>query len=169
MCREPSMCDWNVHPSSLSLRIPVSEKTWNPPESVSMGRSHPLNPCRPPAFRRMSRPGRRYRWYVLPSIIWAFTSSRSSAKCTPLTAPHVPTGMNIGVCIFPCAVVISPARAEEYASVCWSMKSTFFFSLSFFFIQTFPVVVVVMCDDYKGRSTLSPTPTHTFLIWDNYR
>ena len=160
MCREPSMCDWNVHPSSLSLRIPVSEKTWNPPESVSMGRSHPLNPCSPPAFRRMSRPGRRYRWYVLPSIIWAFTSSRSSAKCTPLTAPHVPTGMNMGVCIFPCAVVISPARAGEYASVCWSMKSTFFLFLRVFLFRRFlPSSLLCAMIIWRG-STLSPTPTH---------
>ena len=40
--REPSMCDWNATPSSLTVRIPSSENTWNPPESVSIGPSHAM-------------------------------------------------------------------------------------------------------------------------------
>ena len=41
------------------LRIPVNENTWNPPESVRIGRSQPLKPCKPPAAFNTSKPGRR--------------------------------------------------------------------------------------------------------------
>ena len=36
-------------PSSVILRMSVREKTWNPPESVSIGLFHPSNLCKPPA------------------------------------------------------------------------------------------------------------------------
>ncbi len=112
-CFEPSMCERNIAPSSVSLRLSASENTWNPPLSVRIGRSQPLNLCSPPACSKMLSPGRRYRWYVLPSIIWACMSSFTSRMCTPLTDATVPTGMNIGVSIVPWSVVIMPARAEE--------------------------------------------------------
>ena len=37
----------------------VNEKTWKPPESVRIGRSQPLKPCRPPAALMISSPGRK--------------------------------------------------------------------------------------------------------------
>ena len=57
--REPSIWLLKVQPSSLSLRIPVREKTWKPPLSVSMGLSQLSKRCSPPALRNMSSPGRR--------------------------------------------------------------------------------------------------------------
>ena len=53
------MCERNSHPSSLSFLMPVSENTWKPPLSVSIGLSQPLNLCSPPAALSMSSPGRR--------------------------------------------------------------------------------------------------------------
>ena len=38
----PSMCELKRHPSSVMRRIFASEKTWNPPESVRIGPSHPM-------------------------------------------------------------------------------------------------------------------------------
>ena len=48
MCFEPSMWLWNVTPFSLIFLRPDSEKTWNPPESVSMFLSQWENAWRPP-------------------------------------------------------------------------------------------------------------------------
>src|SRR5215213_5195711 len=39
----PSICERNSTPSSVNLRRSVSEKTWNPPESVSKERFHVEN------------------------------------------------------------------------------------------------------------------------------
>ena len=44
----PSMWLWKVTPSSSMRRRPSSEKTWNPPESVSIGRSQVVKRWRPP-------------------------------------------------------------------------------------------------------------------------
>ncbi len=61
-CFDPSMCERNTTPSSVIFRpVPVSENTWNPPLSVRIGRSHPLNRCNPPASSSTRVPGRRYR------------------------------------------------------------------------------------------------------------
>ena len=45
------------------------EKTWKPPESVMIGPSQPMNPCRPPSSPISSWPGWMNRWNVLPSTM----------------------------------------------------------------------------------------------------
>ena len=40
----------------------------------------------------------------------------------PLTVPAVPTGIKIGVSIFPCAVLITPALALEFSETVTSSK-----------------------------------------------
>ena len=57
--REPSIWLRKVQPSGVSFLIGLSEKTWKPPLSVSMGLSQDSNLCSPPAARRVSSPGRR--------------------------------------------------------------------------------------------------------------
>lgn len=59
MCGDPSMCERNMQPSSVSLRMEVRENTWNPPLSVRMGSACLANRCRPPAALSVSHPGRR--------------------------------------------------------------------------------------------------------------
>ena len=59
VCLEPSICEENVHPSGVSFLMGERENTWNPPLSVSIGRSHEMNLWRPPAAFSMSRPGLR--------------------------------------------------------------------------------------------------------------
>ena len=49
--REPSMCDWKVTPSSVTLRSLARLITWKPPESVRIGRCQFMNRCRPPSAR----------------------------------------------------------------------------------------------------------------------
>jgi len=49
-------------PSSLMLRNSLNENTWNPPESVRIGRSQFMNLCRPPASLMTSLPGRSHKW-----------------------------------------------------------------------------------------------------------
>jgi hypothetical protein len=80
------MCDRNVTPRS-SMRTaseePVGppvflisaatfpwpiENTWKPPESVTIGPSHPMNSWSPPKRAMSSWPGSRNRWYVFPRI-----------------------------------------------------------------------------------------------------
>src|SRR5690348_2135673 len=75
-----------------------------------------MNACRPPARAISSSPGRRCRWYVLPRMISAPTSSRS--RCvSAFTAPRVPTGMKHGVCTSPCGVVNTPRRAAPSVAI----------------------------------------------------
>ena len=50
-----------VGPDSPNGGMPASENTWNPPESVRIGRSHAANLWRPPMWPITSMPGRRYR------------------------------------------------------------------------------------------------------------
>src|ERR1043166_8815642 len=52
-------------------------------------------------------------------MIWAL-SSRSSRGLTALTEPCVPTGMNAGVSMTPCAVVSWPRRAFVFLSLAFS-------------------------------------------------
>ena len=59
---DPSRWLLNVTPSSSITRRSPSDTTWNPPESVRIGRSQPMNPCSPPRRSMRSWPGRRYRW-----------------------------------------------------------------------------------------------------------
>ena len=61
-------------PSSSMRAVSSSEKTWKPPESVRIGRSQAMKRCRPPSSAISSSPGRRCRWYVLPSTICAPTA-----------------------------------------------------------------------------------------------
>ncbi len=61
-CLDPSRWERNVTSSSDTVRRELREKTWNPPLSVTIGRSHPMNRCNPPRRRIRSCPGRRYRW-----------------------------------------------------------------------------------------------------------
>ena len=57
----PSICDWNLTPSSLILRKAASDITWKPPLSVRIGRSQSMNLCRPPSRAMRSAPGRSIR------------------------------------------------------------------------------------------------------------
>ena len=43
----PSMGERNCTPSSVILRSDSRLKTWNPPESVRMGRRQCMKPCKP--------------------------------------------------------------------------------------------------------------------------
>ena len=76
----------NATPSSLTLRSAPRLNTWNPPESVRIGPSQPMNRCRPPWMPMTSAPGRSQRWNVLPSTTCA-PSSRSSFGAIALTVP----------------------------------------------------------------------------------
>ena len=58
-CDEPSRCERNATPSSVTLRRSLRLKTWKPPESVRMGWSQDMNFCTPPNWRTISTPGRR--------------------------------------------------------------------------------------------------------------
>src|SRR3954471_7841522 len=66
--------------------------------------------CKPPSSAISPAPGRKCRWYVLPSRMCAPTS-RTSSGSSVLTVAFVPTGMNAGVGTSPCAVCTTPARA----------------------------------------------------------
>ena len=98
--RRPSIGEANFTPSSVIFRIPRSEKTWNPPESVRIGRSQCMKSCSPLWSPTTSSPGRSQRWKVLPRMIWA-PLSFSSSGVIDFTVPQVPTGMKIGVCTTP--------------------------------------------------------------------
>jgi hypothetical protein len=69
----------------------------------------------PPAAAITSMPGRRYRWYVLESIISKPISLRSSTVIA-LTVPQVPTGMNTGVETVPWGRLRVPVLAKEALS-----------------------------------------------------
>ena len=131
--REPSMWLRKSTPSSRILRSPASENTWNPPESVSMGRFQFMKECSPPALSTRSSPGRRCRWYVLESIICAFISSSSRGSMV-FTVACVPTGMNMGVSITPWGVCSLPRRAPVCASMCKSSNSNIVCSCQAYFV-----------------------------------
>src|SRR2546421_3250885 len=95
--------------SSATEPCPI-EKTWNPPESVTMGRRQPMNSWRPPIRRISSCPGCRKRWNVLPSTI-SYPSASTSAACSDLTVAVDASGTNAGVCTAPCVKRRTPARA----------------------------------------------------------
>jgi hypothetical protein len=70
-CRDPSRYERKWTPSSVtrasfsheSFCIPSPrENTWNPPESVRIGRSASMNWCSQPNDSTTSHPGRRYEW-----------------------------------------------------------------------------------------------------------
>ncbi len=67
--RLPSRCERNATPASVTRFRAAMLKTWNPPESVRIGPSQPMNRCRPPARATTSSPGRNARWKVLARII----------------------------------------------------------------------------------------------------
>ena len=48
-------------PSSVILRVFPKLKTWKPPESVKMGLSQFIKPCKPPCCSIMSVPGRNIK------------------------------------------------------------------------------------------------------------
>ena len=83
---EPSTGDANHTPSGVIRRRCASDQTWKPPESVRIGRSQRMKPCRPPCAAITSVPGRRNRWKVLPSTISA-PSARSASGVIALTVP----------------------------------------------------------------------------------
>ena len=59
----PSYTFLKVTPSSSTrAMVSLSEKTWNPPESVRIGRLQPMNRWRPPSSAIVSSPGRKCRW-----------------------------------------------------------------------------------------------------------
>src|SRR5881397_2519220 len=72
--------------------------------------------CRPPSSEMTSSPGRKCRWYVLPSRI-VVPRARSSSGSIVFTVAFVPTGMNAGVGTSPCAVRRTPARAAPSVAV----------------------------------------------------
>ena len=122
--RDPSRCDRNVTPVSLMSRSWPSEKTWNPPLSVSIGPSQRISACRPPRRSTVSTPGCsdevvRVREHARPHPCRA--RRRASGL---LTVPSVPTGMNVGVGTFPWAVCSTPARNPECGSVATTSKRT---------------------------------------------
>ena len=59
--RSPLIGDWKRTPSSPILRVAPRENTWNPPESVRIGRFQPMNRCRSPCAPITSVPGRSHR------------------------------------------------------------------------------------------------------------
>ena len=61
MCFDPSIWLENFTPSSVSLRSPASDITWNPPESVRIGRSQCMKRCSPPSAWIRSAVGRSIR------------------------------------------------------------------------------------------------------------
>src|SRR5438874_13573738 len=75
-----------------------------------------MNLWRPPSSAIRSSPGRKCRWYVLPSRI-AVPSAQSSSGSTVLTVALVPTGMNAGVGTSPWLVRRTPARAAPSVAV----------------------------------------------------
>jgi hypothetical protein len=57
----PTTGELNSTPSSLKRRSFCRLQTWNPPESVKIGRSQCMNACRPPWARTTSMPGRNIK------------------------------------------------------------------------------------------------------------
>ena len=55
---DPSICERNLTPCSVTLRSCASDITWKPPESVSIGPFQVVNFCRPPSVAIRSAPGR---------------------------------------------------------------------------------------------------------------
>ncbi len=102
--------------ADMSMTLPSPEPrdiTWNPPESVNVGPGQFMKVPSPPAASRMSSPGSRNRWYALASIAWAPSAAMDSGS-TAFTAACVATGMNAGVRIGPCGVVMVPVRAWNW-------------------------------------------------------
>ena len=97
-------------PSSSIVAVSRSEKTWYPPESVRMARSHPMNRCRPPSRRSAPRPAgsRGGRCSRARSGRPGRAAPRASRA---FTVACVPTGMKTGVSTGPWAVWSTPARA----------------------------------------------------------
>ena len=60
MCDDPSRCERNATPSSVTLRSSLRLNTWNPPESVRIGLSHAMKRCTPPE--------RTHHLYARPQI-----------------------------------------------------------------------------------------------------
>ena len=109
------MCERNQTPSS-SMRAQSREAEHLKAAAVGEDRPRPTHErWRPPASRTSSAPGRKYRWYVLPRMISA-PSSSSSSGVIALTVPCVPTGMKTGVSTSPCGVYKRPRRAAVSAS-----------------------------------------------------
>jgi hypothetical protein len=102
-------------PSSLTRLNPLREKTWNPPESVRMGPSQPINRWTPPKSRIRPLPGRSPRWNVLDSTMVAPASFKRKGGM-PFTEARVPTGMNMGVSTSPWGVVSRPRRPPEVSA-----------------------------------------------------
>src|SRR5918999_1697098 len=86
------------------------EKTWWPPESVTIARRQPMNSWRPPISRTWSGPGWMKRWKVLPSTM-SKPSSATSAACRDLTEAVEASGTKAGVRTSPWCVWITPALA----------------------------------------------------------
>ncbi len=57
----------------------------------------------------------------MASTAWA-PSAVADSGSTPLTVAFVPTGMNAGVRIWPCGVVITPVRAIPWRAPTWKWK-----------------------------------------------
>ncbi len=60
-CALPSSGPRNSTPSSVITRREARLMIWNPPESVRIARSQPMNAWSPPAARIVSSPGRTIR------------------------------------------------------------------------------------------------------------
>ena len=85
--------------------------TWNPPESVRIGPSQPMNRAARPALATRSS-----RAAATGDRCWPAGSGcrpcAGSVGVRPLTVAWVPTGMNAGVSTAPCGVSSRPSRAR---------------------------------------------------------
>ena len=86
------------------------EKTWNPPESVMIGRSQRWKRCSPPSLAISSWPGVRNRWNVFPSTM-SKPSAPASRTSSVFTTAFVARGTKAGVRTSPWASFSVPVRA----------------------------------------------------------
>ncbi len=59
---DPSRCERNSTPWSVTLRSGERLITWKPPLSVRIAPGQPISRCRPPMAATVSTPGRSERW-----------------------------------------------------------------------------------------------------------
>ena len=110
--RLPSTWLWNVDAVLRRCwRSPSSEKTWKPPESVSIGRSQCVKRWRPPMARDDVLARAEVQVIGVAEDDLRAGAAARRRDCRPRTTPWVPTGMKAGVRTVPCGSVRVPARA----------------------------------------------------------
>ena len=112
-----------LHPIRRNLPQLAQLNTWNPPESVSIGRSpahKPVNPTHPP-HQLMPRPQIKMigirQDNLRPGKTSLFPRRCSSSRLcgTAFTLAAVPTGINTGVSTTPCGSLNRPLRPPPSA------------------------------------------------------